>query len=153
MGINKIIQVGSRIKDLRKKNTMLSQKDMAEELGIKPSTYAGYENNHREPSEEIIEKIAKVLNVSVDRLLGFELDPKEALEMRHDTLFGLVGFELDSLEDGSYMISNYQEKYYFYASKEEVDNIIKNTLGLLGYELDKLKKTKEIVYENSDTKK
>lgn len=153
MGINKIIQIGFRIKDLRKKNTTLSQREMAKLLGIPVSTYSNYENNHREPPKDTIEKIAEILGVSVDRLLGIELDPNEALEMRHDTMFGLAGFELDSLEDGSYMISNYEEKYYFYASKKEVESIINNTLGLLAYELEKLKKTKEVVYEDPDTKK
>ena len=45
------------------------------------------------------------------------------------------------------------EESFMIASKEEVESIINNTLGLLAYELDKLKKTKEVVYEDPDTQK
>ncbi len=68
MGLNEIIKIGDRIKDLRKK-LGLTQKDMSKMLNIPYSTYSNYENNNREPSKELLEKIANVLNVSINTLI------------------------------------------------------------------------------------
>ena len=53
-----------------------SQQIIAEKLGISQGTYKSYEligeKNGREPSLDMIRKIAKILDVSVDYLFGFE---------------------------------------------------------------------------------
>lgn len=69
MGVNDIIKVGSNIKKFRKERKM-SQKEMAKILNIPSSTYSNYENNNREPSAEVLKKIAQVLNVDLKILLG-----------------------------------------------------------------------------------
>lgn len=69
MGINDYIQVGSRIKEYRTKKG-IKQKEIARKLGIPISTYANYENNHREPTLVVLDSIAKLLGVSTDYLLG-----------------------------------------------------------------------------------
>ena len=56
MGVNDIVNIGNIIKTIRILFNY-SQKEMAEKLGIAPSTYSGYETNYREPSKEIINKI------------------------------------------------------------------------------------------------
>lgn len=71
MGVNDFIKVGSRIKSLRKKNG-IKQKDMANQLGIPVSTYANYENNHREPTVKVLDAIADYLNVSLSCLIGWD---------------------------------------------------------------------------------
>lgn len=48
----------------------LSQKEVAEKIGVANSTYSLYESGNREPNVQTIKKIAKALNVSADRLLG-----------------------------------------------------------------------------------
>ena len=48
-----------------------SQQQMADELGISRSAYAGYEIKRRSPSIELLQKLATVLQVSVDDLLGY----------------------------------------------------------------------------------
>lgn len=68
MGINEIIKIGNRIKELRKSKG-ISQKEMSKILDIPYSTYSNYENNNREPSVELIEKISEVLGVSKFDLL------------------------------------------------------------------------------------
>ena len=148
MGINDYIQIGKRIKELRKKNTNFSQKEMAAQLKIPVSTYSGYENNHREPSSEMLTKIADILGISLERLIGIDLTDEELAAVVADNMFNIAGFEVDLLENGQYMISNYDEHFYFYASQEEVEKIIDNAAGLMAYELDKLKKTKEVIYED-----
>lgn len=48
----------------------LSQKDVAEKIGVAKSTYSLYESGNREPNVQTIKKIADVLDVSADELLG-----------------------------------------------------------------------------------
>lgn len=69
MGINDYIKVGSRIKEHRRSKG-IKQKELAAELGIPISTYANYENDHREPPSETLEAIAKILDTTVDVLVG-----------------------------------------------------------------------------------
>lgn len=68
MGVNDYIQIGNRIKEARR-NASMRQKEVAKILNIPISTYSGYENNHREPSTEMLGRIAEVLGVSVDWLI------------------------------------------------------------------------------------
>lgn len=49
-----------------------SQKEMSELIGVAKSTYSLYESGNREPNVMTIKKIADVLNVTADRLLGLE---------------------------------------------------------------------------------
>jgi len=48
----------------------LTQQELAEQLGISAVTISGYELGRREPSIEILERIADCFGVSVDYLLG-----------------------------------------------------------------------------------
>lgn len=52
----------------------ISQKDMAESIGVAKSTYSLYESGNREPGVPTIKKIADVLNVSADELLGINIE-------------------------------------------------------------------------------
>lgn len=52
-------------------------KKIADLLGITPNTYAGYEIRGREPKYDALCKIADLLNVSVDKLLGRSTLPPE----------------------------------------------------------------------------
>ena len=53
----------------------LSQKDVSENIGVAKSTYSLYESGRREPNVETIKKIASILNVSADVLLGLDEEP------------------------------------------------------------------------------
>ena len=53
----------------------ISQKDMAESIGVAKSTYSLYESGNREPNVQTIKKIADVLSVSADELLGVNEEP------------------------------------------------------------------------------
>lgn len=46
-------------------------RDFAEHVGIKYSTYIGYETQNREPKYEVLIQIAKALGVTTDDLLGY----------------------------------------------------------------------------------
>jgi transcriptional regulator with XRE-family HTH domain len=66
--------LAQRLTDLRKKLN-LTQEDMAHKLGINRDIYANYESGRREPSYEVLKKIAEYFNVSTDYLLGVADDP------------------------------------------------------------------------------
>ena len=48
----------------------LSQIELAKKIGVAASTYRNYENTSREPNYDTLVKIASVLEVSTDFLLG-----------------------------------------------------------------------------------
>ena len=60
-----------RLKELRKEKN-LSQKIVADAIGISLSAYSNYEQGIREPSLEIFARICKFFDVSADYLLGLK---------------------------------------------------------------------------------
>lgn len=61
--------MGSRIKQVRKEKDM-KQYELAEAIGVNFTAISLYESDKREPRRDILEKIARVTNVSVDYLYG-----------------------------------------------------------------------------------
>lgn len=51
----------------------LSQKELAQIIGVAPSTFNGYESGNHDPKSEILIKIAMACNVTVDFLLGYNV--------------------------------------------------------------------------------
>ncbi|NLL77368.1 MAG: helix-turn-helix transcriptional regulator [Clostridiales bacterium] len=63
------------LKAARERRNM-SQKEVAEGIGVAKSTYSLYESGNREPNVPTIKKIADFLNVSADDLLGISDEPQ-----------------------------------------------------------------------------
>ena len=63
------MEFSERLKKLRKQ-AQLTQVDVAEKLGISQPAYASWERGNKKPTQENLVKIAQVLNVSVDYLVG-----------------------------------------------------------------------------------
>jgi transcriptional regulator with XRE-family HTH domain len=63
-------------KNLKKarKNKGFTQNDLAEIVGVKRSTIAGYESKNQEPSYKILKKISNALDCSIDSLLAHDYD-------------------------------------------------------------------------------
>lgn len=61
--------IGDRILEMRKELN-ISQKKLADKVGITEASLSRYENSLREPKAEIIGRIASALGVSVDYILG-----------------------------------------------------------------------------------
>ena len=53
----------------------LSQKELAEIIGVAKSTNSLYESGNREPNVQTIKRIADALNTSADELLGINEQP------------------------------------------------------------------------------
>lgn len=64
------------LKQLRKQNGF-TQKEVAKELGITVSAYGNYELGQRQPTPEMLCKLADVFEVSVDYLLGRSTQPNK----------------------------------------------------------------------------
>ena len=68
--------LGTKIKDLRTKNN-LTLKALGEIIKVGESTVSMYESEKRQPSYDILQKIANYFNVTTDYLLGNETPTKE----------------------------------------------------------------------------
>lgn len=66
--------IGDILKRERKKRR-LTQADIGEQLGVSQQAVAKWENNSTEPRAQDLVTLAAIYNVSVDYLLGRELDP------------------------------------------------------------------------------
>ena len=62
------------LKAARERKNM-TQKEVADNIGVAKSTYSLYESGNREPNVQTIKKIADALNVSADDLLGLSPEP------------------------------------------------------------------------------
>ena len=63
--------LGEKLKALRTAKKM-SQKDLAERIGIAKSVISFYESGDRFPSYDVLIKIARIFNVTTDYLLDVE---------------------------------------------------------------------------------
>ena len=73
------MEFSERLKTLRKE-AGLTQVDVAEKLGISPPAYASWERGVKKPTQDNLVKIAQVLNVSVDYLVGNSDNTEDELD-------------------------------------------------------------------------
>lgn len=73
------MEFSERLKDLRKQ-AGLTQVDVAEKLGISQPAYASWERGAKKPTQENLVKIAQILNVSVDYLVGNSEEKADELD-------------------------------------------------------------------------
>ena len=65
----------------------IEQKDIAEYLGVTTSAYGHYEKGRREPSLDVLVKLAAFFNVSLDYLVTGKQTDKEAPQSRMEQIF------------------------------------------------------------------
>ena len=68
-----------RIRSLRE-DMDLTQKEIADFLHIKQNTYSQYENGHRQVPIDVLVKLARYYNTSIDYLVG-ETDKRERYQL------------------------------------------------------------------------
>lgn len=64
-----IVELGERLKMARKRSR-LTQKQVADELGVDRSTHAHWERGSAEPDSKTLSRLAAILNTTVGYLLG-----------------------------------------------------------------------------------
>lgn len=63
------IKIGERLNSVRKAHGISAQ-NMADAIGVALRTYRFYESDYRQPSYDILVKIADALDISTDYLLS-----------------------------------------------------------------------------------
>ena len=117
----------------------VTAKDFADQIGIKYTTYMGYENQGREPKYEVLRKIADALHISIDDLMEHTPDKTEYWLSKFPTvpLFAdMVGdnIVISTMKDGRKGVDLVKlSKDEFATIMERNDNDTKKAL-LLNYE-------------------
>ena len=70
------MDLGTKIRNIRYSNN-ISQTEMAKILEINRNYLSRIENNKSLPTAEILSKLAKNFNISIDSLLGLDLEGKD----------------------------------------------------------------------------
>ena len=89
------MSIGNKIKEYREKNNM-TQKEIAEILGVEPGTISKYESGMIEPNIESLKRLADTFNITVDELIKdeekFDVTKVNVLEvLREQKEMGLKG--------------------------------------------------------------
>lgn len=97
--INAQIRFGRRLKSLRLSSGM-TQIQLAEKIGMSPSTIGMYEQGRREPGLDIIFNMCEIFEVHPNELLGYEcnneeIEIKSAIAVLKDKLFSCKKVTLD----------------------------------------------------------
>ena len=94
-----------KIKEARKASK-LTQRQVSEALNVTAATYSRYENNLIQPDPQTLLKISKILNVSVDYLLGAEPQQPSSQGVKIPVLGRVVaGIPIEAVTD----ILDYEE--------------------------------------------
>ena len=64
-----LVDMGDKLRSLRMEKK-LTQKQVADRIGLAISAVSSYESNNRYPSYEVLIKLARIFHVSTDYLLG-----------------------------------------------------------------------------------
>ena len=79
------MDLGSKIKNIRY-NHNLSQEELARMLEINRNYLSRIETNKSLPTAEILAKLAVSFNISIDSLLGVNLDSHEGVNVRKEKI-------------------------------------------------------------------
>ena len=100
------LALGNAIKEARMKQN-LSQEIFAEMIGISPTHLKHIESEHRKPSIEVLFKIAKVLNMSLDNILflqNTDTDVQRLINEINNKLYSCTENELKIILDLIYSL-------------------------------------------------
>lgn len=106
-----------RLKELRNLKGIY-QGDIAKILGVTRQAVSQYERGEREPSYEVLEKLADYFNVDTDYLLGKE---------NHSTYF----IDPEVAEIADFLHKHPEHKTLFEASKKLTDEDLQFVIGMI----------------------
>ena len=119
-----MILIGKKIKELRNKYK-LTQTELATRLGVTKSTVAAYENDSRQPSYEVLVKMADVFKVTIDSLL---LDRSEVILDGHG--LNVQQVEILQILIAYFRKSNYVESFLVEYGSQEIREKISEFLDV-----------------------
>lgn len=129
-----------KLKELRK-NKNLTQKEIAEMLGIKQNSYSDWETGKNEPSLSNVVKLSSILNVTTDELLGINKSiTSNWISSIKTILTQIIDMPKDSQlqrrieEKLEYEWNEYQKKYPDMPAYSKVDWIPYNRLEIESYD-------------------
>ena len=109
------MDLGTKIKNIRYNNN-ISQEEMAKMLKINRNNLSRIETNKSLPTSEILLKIAELFNVSIDSLLGLDLDSENSEEIKASKIKkitqyceNLTNTELDFIINMLYVMTNHSK--------------------------------------------
>ncbi len=76
-----MVEFGKILRSLRIK-AGLTQKQLAEKMGVTSSVVSYYELSERNPSPEILVKLSHIFHVTTDYLLGIEREKNDSLDIK-----------------------------------------------------------------------
>lgn len=127
------MKFGNTLSDLRNK-AHITQKDLANILGVSRGTIGMYEIGQRDPDTETLKKISDYFNVSVDYLLG-RTDNKVVSDSKEDTPVEKISKSLDDDPDLSEFWNVLKEredlKLLFKQTKSMAPNDIKKIIRII----------------------
>ena len=82
------MDLGSKIKNIRY-NHNISQEELARILEINRNYLSRIETNKSLPTAEVLAKLALTFNISIDSLLGVNLDKHDGVEIRKEKIKGV----------------------------------------------------------------
>lgn len=124
--------LGDKILELRK-SRKLTQKQLADELGVAQSTIGMLEKNERGAGNDLLIKIAKYFNVSTDYLLSTE----EKLDMAMDVIDKIKLIAKETLDNAGVDLNNsiyainaeFDGEKFTEEEKKEIVNFIKYVIS------------------------
>lgn len=127
------------LKQLRKQNGF-TQKEIAQQLNVTAQCYQGYETGYRQPTPEMLCKLADIFGVSVDYLLGRENEKAVAPKGTTDIATNFIkelGLENDKrFKDFAKLYAHLPEMHRTYVLAYLVGYLNSsgiNTIKIIGY--------------------
>ena len=111
------MDLGTKIKNIRYNNN-LSQEEMSKILKVNRNYLSRIETNKSLPTAEVLIKLAECFSISIDSLLGLDMDSKEVNELRNGKIKKITQYcnslsnqELDFIINVLCVLSNNSKVY------------------------------------------
>lgn len=122
-----MVGLGLKIKKVREiKN--FTQEHMAKELGVSQSTYSNYESIESDVTPDLLDQIAKILNVKPEQIEKFD---EQIIFNNHNNTAN---------DHASNIMGNYQPTVNNYVIDSEIEQLYKKNISLLEEKVKALEK-------------
>lgn len=114
-----------------RKSLKLSQKDLALQLGTKPSTVSSWEQEASIPNAETIFEICKIFNISINEIYGIEEDETEFQFRKVCEWLEEAGLSVEKDEDSDYdfyIINDLEKGTISSMQKQDMINLIESII-------------------------